>query len=271
LKRTADQPARLFGLEKEKKQMAEPGKIALVTGAGGGMGEATSLRLARDGMAVAVLDINSDAAASVAQAISDDGGLALSVSADVSDRSQVEAAVEKIRRDLGPITVLVNNAGIENFTAFEDIDDDNWDRLMAVNLKGAYIVTQLALPDMLSRGWGRVINISSFGAQLGAVAMVHYTASKGGLISMTRSLALELGARGITVNAIAPGFIDTPMARRAIEGGTFPVSLEDMLKAYPIPRLGKAEEVAAACAFFASEDAGYITAQLLGVNGGTAV
>ena len=101
--------------------------------------------------------------------------------------------------------------------------------------------------------------------------MVHYTASKGGIIAMTRSLALELGPRGITVNSIAPGFIDTPMARRAIDGGSFPVDLEQMLQAYPIPRLGRPEEVAAACAFFASEDAGYITAQLLGVNGGTAV
>lgn len=251
--------------------MAEARKVALVTGAGGGMGAATSIRLSRDGMAVAVLDIDGDAAQSTAKEINSAGGVAVPVVADVSDRSQVEVAAEKIRRELGPITVLVNNAGIENFTAFEEIDDDNWDRLMAVNLKGTYIVTQVVLPDMLEHGWGRIINISSFGAQLGAVAMVHYTASKGGIISMTRSLALELGPRGITVNAIAPGFIDTPMARRAIEGGTLPVSLEQMLKAYPIPRLGKAEEVAAACAFFASEEAGYITAQLLGVNGGTAV
>jgi 2-hydroxycyclohexanecarboxyl-CoA dehydrogenase len=251
--------------------MAETRKIALVTGAGGGMGAATSIRLSRDGMAVGVLDINGDAAQSTAKEINSGGGLAVPVVADVSERSQVEAAAGKIRRELGPITVLVNNAGIENFTTFQEIDDDNWDRLMAVNLKGSYIVTQVVLPDMLDHGWGRIINISSFGAQVGALAMVHYTASKGGIISMTRSLALELGPRGITVNAIAPGFIDTPMARRAIEGGTFPVSLEQMLKAYPIPRLGKAEEVAAACAFFASEEAGYITAQLLGVNGGTAV
>ena len=251
--------------------MTETQTIALVTGAGVGMGEATSIRLARDGMAVGVLDINAEAAEGVAAAIIKAGGLAAPVVADVSDRAQVEAAVEKIRRALGPVTVLVNNAGIENFTAFEEIDDDNWDRLMAVNLKGAYIAAQVVLPDMLDRGWGRIINISSIGAQVGAPGMVHYTASKGGLIAMTRSLALELGARGITVNSIAPGFIDTPMARRAIDEGKFPVALEEMLQAYPIPRLGRPEEVAAACAFFASEDAGYITAQLLGVNGGTTV
>lgn len=251
--------------------MSETQTIALVTGAGGGMGEATSIRLARDGMAVGVLDISAEAAASVAGAINRAGGLAVPVVADVSDRAQVEAAVEKVRQALGPVTVLVNNAGIENFTAFEEIEEDNWDRLMAVNLKGAYMVAQVVLPDMLERGWGRIINIASIGAQVGAPGMVHYTASKGGIIAMTRSLALELGPRGITVNAIAPGFIDTPMARRAIDQGKFPVDLEQMLQAYPIPRLGRPEEVAGACAFFASEDAGYITAQLLGVNGGTAV
>lgn len=251
--------------------MANSRRTALVTGAGVGMGEAISRRLARDGVAVGVLDINEQAAETVARTINDAGGRAKSVVADVSNRSQVEAAAQKIRDSLGPITVLVNNAGVESFTPFTEIDSDNWDRIMDINLKGTYIVTQIVLPDMLSQCWGRIINISSFGAQLGAPNMVHYSASKGGIIAMTRSLALELGRKGITVNSIAPGFIDTPMARRAIDGGKFPLSLEDMLKTYPIPRLGKPEEVAAACAFFASEEAGYITAQLLGVNGGTAV
>jgi NAD(P)-dependent dehydrogenase (short-subunit alcohol dehydrogenase family) len=253
------------------KQMTKSDRIAMVTGGGVGMGAATSLRLARDGMAVAILDINGDAAEKTAQIINNSGGRAIAVVADVSDRHQVKIAVEKIRAALGPITVLVNNAGIESFTPFTEIDDDSWDRLMQVNLKGAYIVTQIVLPDMLQQGWGRIINISSFGAQTGAPMMVHYTASKGGIIAMTRSLALELGRKGITVNSIAPGFIDTPMARRAIEGKKFPLPVEEILKSYPIPRLGKPEEVAAACAFFASEEAGYITAQLLGVNGGTAV
>lgn len=246
-------------------------RIALVTGAAVGMGAATARRLAQDGMAVGVLDINGDAAESVARAINDAGGRALAVVADVSDRKQIESAVDTIRTTLGPISVLVNNAGIESFTPFENIEDDSWDRLMDVNLKGAYIVTQVVLPDMLRDGWGRIINISSFAAQVGAPTMVSYAASKGGIVAMTRSLALEFGSRGITVNSISPGFIDTPMARRAIEGGKFPVPIENILKAYPIPRLGKPEEVAAACAFFASEDAGYITAQLLGVNGGAAV
>lgn len=251
--------------------MADISRIALVTGGGQGMGAATCLRLARDGMAVGVLDINGEAANSVAQQISNAGGAALAVVADVSVRNQVIAAADKVRRALGPITVLVNNAGIENFSSFEAIGEETWERLIDVNLKGAYIVTQVVLPDMVQAGWGRIINISSFAAQLGAPTMVHYSASKGGVIAMTRSLALELGRKGITVNSIAPGFIDTPMARRAIADNKFPVSLENVVKAYPIPRFGKPEEVAAACAFFASEEAGYITAQLLGVNGGAAV
>ncbi|HET8711931.1 MAG TPA: SDR family NAD(P)-dependent oxidoreductase [Spongiibacteraceae bacterium] len=251
--------------------MSEFKRVALVTGGGVGMGAATCIRFARDGMRVGVLDINGDAAEATAKKINEAGGRAFAVVADVSDRAQIESAVAKVRSTLGPITVLVNNAGIENFSAFEQIKDDVWDRLMDVNLKGAYMVTQTVLPDMLECGWGRIINIASFAAQLGAPTMVHYSATKGGTIAMTRSLALELGRRGITVNSISPGFIDTPMARRAIDGGKFPLPLEDMLKSYPIPRLGLPEEIAAACAFFASEDAGYITGQLLGVNGGTAV
>ncbi len=245
-------------------------KVALVTGAGTGMGEAISHRLARDGMAVGVLDINGEAAETVAKAITDAGGRAVPVVADVSDRGQVEDAIEAVRVELGPITVLVNNAGVENFTPFDEIDASNWNRILDVNLTGAYAVTQVVLPDMQAQQWGRIVNISSFGAQLGAANMVHYSASKGGLIAMTRSLAIELGRSGITVNSVSPGFIDTPMARRAIEGGALGVPVEDMLAAYPIPRLGRPEEVAAACAFFVGEEAGYITGQLLGVNGGTA-
>lgn len=190
------------------------------------------------------------------------------VTADVADRSQVDAAVAQVRAALGPITILVNNAGIEDFTPFPEVDEALWDRLMAVNLKGVYHVTQAVLPDMLAANWGRIVNLSALGAQSGAANMVHYTATKGGVVAMTRSLAVELGRHGITVNAVSPGFVLTPMAQRAIEGGLFAAPPEAIVAAYPIPRVGRPEEVAAAIAFFASEDAGYATGQTLGVNGG---
>jgi NAD(P)-dependent dehydrogenase (short-subunit alcohol dehydrogenase family) len=248
--------------------MADQPKTALVTGGGAGIGEAICRRLARDGMAVGVLGIKAADVGAVAQAINDAGGRAVGVQADISDRGQVEAAAAEVRRRFGPITVLVNNAGVESFTPFQEIDDPSWDRLMSVNLKGPYIVTQAVLPDMLAAGWGRIVNITALGAQSGAPNMVHYTASKGGVIAMTKSLAVELGAKGVTVNAIAPGFILTPMSRRAMDANLFAAPHEEILKSYPIPRIGQPEEVAAACAFFASEDAGYVTGQMLGVNGG---
>jgi len=248
--------------------MTDTRKVALVTGGGAGIGAATCLRLASDGMAVGVLGRRIDNAQAVADAIVDAGGEALAVEADVADRAQLEQAVDKVRESLGPITILVNNAGVEEFKPFEKIDEASWDRVMDVNLKGIYNAVQIVLPDMLEAGWGRIVNLTALGSQIGAANMVHYTASKGGVTSMTRSLAVELGPKGITVNAISPGFILTPMAQRAIDGDLFPVPYEQIVATYPIPRVGQPEEAAAAIAFFASEDAGYITGQLLGVNGG---
>jgi NAD(P)-dependent dehydrogenase (short-subunit alcohol dehydrogenase family) len=248
-----------------------PKRVALVTGGGAGMGEATCHRLARDGKLVAVLDIDAANAVRVAREITEAGGKAMAVTADISRREQIEQAVDTIHTAFGAIGVLVNNAGVEDFAAFEAIDSDAWNRMLSINLTGNYNVTQAVLPDMVAQRWGRIINFSSQSAQTGAMHMVHYSAAKGGIIAMTRSLALELGAKGITVNAVAPGFIDTPMARRAIAGSKFPNAVEAMVKTIPIPRIGRPEEAAAAVAFFASEDAGYITAQLLGINGGAAV
>jgi NAD(P)-dependent dehydrogenase (short-subunit alcohol dehydrogenase family) len=245
--------------------------VALVTGGASGMGKATSLRLARDGHAVGIIDVDLAGAQSVAEAITASGGKALAVKADIGVRADIEQAVAQVHAAFGPITILVNNAAIENFCNLGDLDDATWDRLMAVNLRGAYVVTQYVLPDMEAAGWGRVINISGFGAQIGAPNMALYTASKGGVISMTRSLAIELGPKGITVNSVSPGFIDTPMARRAIDGGLFPVPYEQIIATYPIPRLGKPEDIAAAVAYFASEEASYVTGQVLGVNGGAAM
>jgi NAD(P)-dependent dehydrogenase (short-subunit alcohol dehydrogenase family) len=250
--------------------MAACKRAALVTGGGAGIGEATCLRLARDGMAVGVLGRRLENAKRVAETIATEGGKALAVAADVADREQVMRAVGQVREALGPITVLVNNAGVEEFTPFEEIDEAAWDRVMDVNLKGIYHATQVVLPDMLAVGWGRIVNLTALGSQIGAAHMVHYTASKGGVTAMTRSLAVELGAKGITVNAVSPGFILTPMAQRAIDGDLFPVPYEQIVATYPIPRVGRPEEAAAAIAFFVSEGAGYVTGQVLGVNGGCA-
>jgi NAD(P)-dependent dehydrogenase (short-subunit alcohol dehydrogenase family) len=222
-------------------------------------------------MAVGVLDIDGEGAKTVAAAINQAGGRAIALYADIADRHEVDLAVRDLRRAFGAIGVLINNAAIENFCAFGEIRDEIWDRLINTNLKGAFIVTQAVLPDMVASRWGRIVNVSALGAQTGAPNMVHYTASKGGIIAMTRSLAIELGPKGITVNSVSPGFIDTPMARRAIDGGLFPVPYEQIIATYPIPRLGQPEDIAAACAFFVSEEASYITAQVLGVNGGAAV
>ena len=246
-------------------------RTALVTGGASGMGEATSHRLARQGHRVAVVDIDGDGAERVVREIEAEGGKALAIVADISDKMQITTALATIRAILGPVTILVNNAAVENFCPVLEIDEDNWDRIMEVNLKGAFLVTQAVLPDMFAAGWGRVVNVSAYGAQIGATEMAHYTASKGGVISMTRSLAVELGPKGITVNSVSPGFIDTPMARRAIESSKFAVPAEQLVAGYPIPRLGQPEEIAAACCFLASEDAGYITGQILGVNGGAAM
>lgn len=246
-------------------------KVAMVTGAGDplGMGAACARRFARQGMAVGVLDINGNGARAVADDIIASGGKALALEADVTDRIAVAAALEKLREAFGPVLVLVNNAAVEGWCKFENLTDEQWDKTMDVNLKGAFIVTQTVLPDMEAAGWGRIINVSALGGQMGgAFDMTHYNASKGGMITFTHSLAIGLGVKGITANSVSPGFIDTPMARRAIETSAFPIDYRDILKNYPIARLGTAEDIATAVAFFASEDAGYITNQVLGVNGG---
>ena len=243
-------------------------RTALVTGGGAGIGRATCLRLAREGMAVAVLGRRAENAREVAKAIRADGGVAMAVAADVASAVEVEAALAQVRRELGPVTVLVNNAGIEEFTPFAEITEAAWDRVMEVNLNAVFRLVQLVLPDMEAAGWGRIVNIPALGPQIGAANMVHYTASKGAIAAMTRSLAVELGGKGITVNGVSPGFILTPMAQRAIDGDLFPVPYQDIVATYPIPRVGEPDEAAAVVSYFASEDAGYVTGQILGVNGG---
>jgi len=244
-------------------------RVAVVTGGGSGIGLAIVRRLARDGLAVAALDIDAEAAAEAVNAVEDEGGVALAVGGvDVSDRTQVDAAMERVREVLGPIGVLVNNAGITGFRRFLEITDEKWDRIMAVNLDGPFYCTRAVVPDMIEAGWGRIVNISSSSAQGGQQYMVHYVASKAGLIGMTKALALELGPHGITVNTIPPSFVDTPMLRESERRGMLGGSVDDHAATTPIRRAGRPEDIANACAFLVADEAGYITGQIIGVNGG---
>ena len=244
-------------------------KVALVTGAANGIGRATAKRLARDGIAIGVLDLLKDGAASVAEEIKAAGGQAVALAADVSKREDVTRAVDELRRAFGPVTILVNNAGITGFTPFLELTDEEWDRMLTINLKSAFIVTQLVLPDMIAAGWGRIINISSSSAQSGAVNMAHYSSSKGGLIALTRTLALEFGANNITVNAIPPRFVHhTAMSNESFERPEMKARFQSMIDAGPIRRHGEPEDIAGAVAYLASDEAGYVTGQVLGVNGG---
>jgi 2-hydroxycyclohexanecarboxyl-CoA dehydrogenase len=242
-------------------------KVALVTGAAAGIGAAISHRLARDGIAIGVLDVLLEGATETANRIISSGGRAVALQASIADRAQVKAAVQELRRKLGPITILVNNAGIAEFVPFKELTDAQWDRMMEVNLKGTFIVTQEVLPDMEAARWGRIVNISSSSAQSGSARMAHYSASKGAIIALTKTLALELGPRGITCNNIPPRFVmNTVMSEQAALSASF--SRQAMLEAGPIRRQGEPEDIAGACAWLASDEAGYVTGQTIGVNGG---
>jgi len=230
-------------------------RTALVTGGGSGIGLAIAQRLEADGLQVATLDLNP----------SDRG---FSRKADVSDRAQVDEALAEIREQLGPVTVLVNAAGMEGYRRFANLTFEAWQRVIDVNLHGVFHCVQAVLPDMVEAGWGRIVNISSSSAQSGQQFMTHYVASKSAVNGLTKSLALELGPQGITVNAVPPGFIDTPMLRRSEERQLLGGTIDDHIQRTPVRRVGRPEDIAAACAFLASEEAGYITGQILGVNGG---
>ena len=248
--------------------MSNTQKVAVVTGGASGIGKACSQFLARDGASVAIWDMNLEAAESVAAGINSQGGKAIACKVNVADRPNVTEAVATVHEQLGPVSIIVNNAGINGLSAFQDIDDEAWDQQMAVNLKGTFICTQSVVGDMIDAGWGRIINISSSSAQGGSAQMAHYAASKGGVIGFTKALALELGPKGITVNNVPPGFVDTPMLRDLDSTGRIHGGIDAIAKTIPMRRPGLPEDMAAAVAFLASEGAGFITGLTLGVNGG---
>jgi 2-hydroxycyclohexanecarboxyl-CoA dehydrogenase len=245
-------------------------RVAIVTGGASGMGRSICEQLAARGDQVAVLDVNVDLAQEVAAEISGRGGKAIARAVDVSDRASVDAAVDAVREQLGPIGILVTSAGIVAFEPFMDITVESWQRVIDVNLTGTFHCVQSVLPDMIAAKWGRIVTISSSSAQRGSPKMAQYAASKGGVVVLTKVLAREFAPHGITVNDIPPSAIETPMQHSAQAVGNLP-SDEKMIGAVPIGRLGTGDDIAAACVFLCSEEAGFITGQVLGVNGGSVI
>jgi 2-hydroxycyclohexanecarboxyl-CoA dehydrogenase len=242
--------------------MSLAGKTAVVTGAGSGIGRACALQLAKDGAAVAVWDLNPEAAKETVAAIEAAGGRAIACVGDAADAQQIAESVIRTRSELGRVAILVNNAGVSEFCSFTKLSEDAWDRMIRINLKGPFLCTQAVIEDMLAAGWGRIINISSSSTQGGASRMAHYAASKAGVVGFTKALAMEYASKGITVNNIPPALIFTPMLKKS------PVDVEAVAASSPMKRTGKPEDVAAACSYLASEAANYVTGQTLSVNGG---
>mgnify|MGYP000203300779 FL=1 len=244
-------------------------RVAVVTGAARGIGAGVAHRLAADGMAVAVLDLDESACVPVVEEITADGGRALAVGADVSDEEQVAAAVQRIADELGPPTVLVNNAGIIRDNLIFKMSVADWDAVMAVHLRGAFLMTRACQTHMTAQRHGRIVNLSSTSAQ-GNRGQVNYSAAKAGMQGFTKTLAIELGRFGVTANAIAPGFIETEMTAETAE--RIGISFEDLKAqasaAAPVARTGTPADIAHAASFFASEGAGFTTGQVLYVAGG---
>lgn len=245
-------------------------KTALVTGAAAGIGKACALRLARDGIAIGVLDLDLEGCEKVVGEIREAGGKAIALKASIADRGQIRAALDELREAFGPVTIVVNNAGISNFIPFEELTDEDWTKMFDINTRGTFVVTQEALPDMKAAQWGRIVNISSSSAQSGSVEQVHYSASKGAVISMTRSLAQAVGRYGITVNNIPPGAVMGTIMSEANKD-KFQMSMDQLKQIIPVGRTGEPEDIANACAWLVSEESSYVTGQTIGVNGGRVV
>lgn len=244
-------------------------RVAVVTGAARGIGAGTAKRLAADGFAVAVLDLKEGDCGATADAITAAGGKVLAVGADVSDADQVQAAVDKIAEGLGPVAVLVNNAGVIRDNMLFKMTVDDWDTVLGVHLRGAFLMSKACQKYMVDQRWGRIVNLSSTAA-LGNRGQVNYSAAKAGMQGFTKTLAIELGQFGITANAVAPGFIATDMT--AATAARIGVGFEDLQKTaaqnIPVRRVGQPEDVAHVISFLVSDGAGFVSGQVIYVAGG---
>ena len=245
------------------------GKTVIVTGGGGGIGGATCRRFAADGARVAVLDLNLAAAETVAAAIRAAGGQAAAIQCDITDRASVNAAVAATEAQLGPVDVLVNNAGWDVFKPFTKTEPAQWDKLIAINLTGALHMHHAVLPGMAARKAGRIVNIASDAARVGSSGEAVYAACKGGLVAFSKTIAREHARHGITVNVVCPGPTDTALFADYKEGAGNPEKLmEAFTRSIPLGRIGQPDDLPGAICFFASDDAGFITGQVLSVSGG---
>ena len=245
-------------------------RVAVVTGGASGVGRAIAEHLARAGHAVAILDLDGNEAARAATEIVRTGGLAIGRPVDVSDRATIETAYRQVRSELGPIEILVTSAAVSGFVRFQDITAEEWQRTLDVNLTGTFHSVQAAIGDMVTGRWGRIVTISSAAGQTASPRQAHYSASKGGVIAMTKTIAAEFGRKGITANTVPPFTVDTPMLRGAQDAGHLPPTerIESMI---PAGRLGTGDDIGATCAFLCSEAAGYITGQVIAPNGGAVI
>lgn len=240
------------------------GKVAIVTGGAQGIGQGICFRLAEEGAKVAILDVNSEAAKKTAQEIEKSGGTALALKVDVTQSSEVDAAVKQVLSKFGKIDILVNNAGISLVSKVANMTDEIWDRTLDVNLKGVFLCCRAVIPHMKERKYGKIINLASVLALRGSMYYAHYGATKAGVVAFTQGLAVELGPHNINVNAVGPGVIDTPMADHDVA----PEVRQRLQKRIPMRRIGVPRDIADAVLFLASDEASYITGQCLYVCGG---
>ncbi|MCW2776511.1 MAG: oxidoreductase [Frankiales bacterium] len=246
------------------------GRTALVTGAAQGIGKGIATSLAQAGYAVAVADLNLEVAQLTAKELTEAGGNAVAVRMDVTDTASVKEAVASVESSLGPIDVLVNNAGWDDFMNFVDTTEDFWEKILDINYKGALRTIQAVLPGMTARKGGRIINIGSDAGRVGSSMEAVYSGAKGGIIAFTKTLAREVARAGITANTVCPGPTDTPALRKFAAGAGDDAEkvIQGMTRAVPMRRLGTPEDVGPAVVFFASEGAGFVTGQTLSVSGG---